>query len=123
MRWRSTSLSVLVLLTMLLFGFMVLVEGLVPQSGDWISDHRVEAENYSKTLLAGSIIPVPDSLKSYHVESGDDYVSFTIGGGPWASFGFAYSTSGHRPNSGLGGEPSLTRWQKVEDNWYRWGAD
>jgi len=117
------------LIVLLVTAFAVLARSFWsgPSPAEWVSRYGPDAEQYALASLSvppDSEPKPPQTLSTLSIERGPDYVSFCKpSGGPFASSGYAYSTSGHVPVGGLGGEPRILRWQHLSGHWYAWSAD
>lgn len=122
-------------LVLTLICFIVLVVALValapwlwrgPSAVEWVARYGADAERYALASLSAprnSTPEPPQTLSRFKIERGIDFVCFCEPSGPFASSGYAYSTSGHNPLTGLGGESRVTEWRHVSGHWYAWTAD
>ena len=120
---KAFLITIIAVILLIAAGIVILYEIFRFKPKVWLNDHQDIAEKYALDALSGISNTIPPSLTNNYIQVSRDCVSFCVGGGPWCSYGLAYSIEGKKPDNGLGGEPRVLRWEKVRDNWYFWGAD
>jgi hypothetical protein len=86
----------------------------------WLRQNQEVAEPFARALLSGESPSLPPSLTNCYIHTSSTHVSFTVGGGPWVSYGLAYSIHGKIPHHGFVG---LRKWKPIEDHWFFFVAE
>ena len=115
------TVAIIALLTTWVIDSCIRVTRLNPH--DWLIKYGAMATTYAKSAIAGESNAPPGALTQFRIEHMTGVVSFTCRGGALNSSGMAYSEKTTAPPNGLGGEPKVIRWERIENNWYYWVSD
>ena len=110
-------------LLFIMIGAVAFVHAMQFNPTRWLREYRDIAESYAQARMNGDDSAIPAPFTEYKIESGPEWVSYGQLNGPFNSYGMIYSPNGNKPETGLGGEPVIGKWEHIQSNWYYWVAD